>query len=127
VDALRTIHAALGPGGLLVDTQPVSIQPPVEAESRELGTLDLREWGRIIEAIDGRFEAAFREGLFALDAERSFVVTESFDDAPEMLTTVREWQGTRIPPRLERRVARARGAVYVHQDIRLRLLRRARG
>jgi hypothetical protein len=111
----------------VVDTQPVSSHPPVEAESRELGTLDMREWGRTIEAIDGRFDAAFHEGLFALDGERSFVVTESFDDATEMLTTVRDWQGARIPAALERRVARARGPIYVHQDIRLRLLRPAGG
>ena len=65
----------------------------------------------------------FREGLFALDGERSVVVTDSFDDAEEMLTTVREWRGARIPARLERRIARARVAVHVHQDIRLRLLR----
>jgi hypothetical protein len=101
----------------------VSSHPPVEAESRELGTLDMREWGQIVEAVDRRFEAAFREGLFALGGERSFVVTDSFDDAAEMLTTVREWQGCRIPAGLERRVARARGAVHVHQDIRLRALR----
>ena len=123
MDALRTVHAALAPGGLLVDTQPVSSHPPVEAESRELGTLDMREWGHLIEAVDGRFQAAFREGLFAVDGERSLVVTDSFDDAAGMLTTVREWQGCRIPADLEQRIARARGAVHVHQDIRLRALR----
>ena len=123
MNALRKLHAALACGGLLVDTQPVSIHPPVEAGSRELGTLDLREWGRIIEAIAGRFEAAFRGGLFALEAERSFVVTESFEDAAEMLAIVSQWQGTRIPPDVEELVARQQGPVYVHQDIRLRLLR----
>ena len=125
VDARRKIQAALAPGGHLVDTQPVSSQPPGAAAARELGRRDLREWGRTIEAIDGRFEAAFREGLFAVEAERSLVFTDSFDDATEMLTTVRDWQGARIPTALEQRVARARGPVYVHQDIRLRLLRPA--
>jgi hypothetical protein len=123
VSALRTIHAALTPGGVVVDTQPVSTDPPVEAEARELGTLDMREWGRTIELIDGRFEAAFRDGLFAVQAERTFIVTDSFGDAAEMLTIVRDWLGTRIPTALEQRVARARGPVHVHQDIRLRLLR----
>jgi hypothetical protein len=123
VNALRTLHAALVPGGLLVDTQPVSTDPPVEAESRDRGTLDMRDWGRTIALIDGRFEVALREGLFALQEERSIVVTESFDDAAEMLTTVSGWQGTRIPPELEQQIARADGPVHVHQDIRLRLLR----
>jgi hypothetical protein len=36
---------------------------------------------------------------------------------------VRDWLGTRIPDELERRVAGERGAVHVHQDVRLRLLR----
>ena len=123
MNALRTIHAALAPGGLLVDTQPVSGHPPVATDARELGTLDMRDWGRTIKEIDGRFEAALREGLFAQQAERSFLVTDSFGDGAEMLATVRAWQGTRIPPALEQRVADEDGAVHVHQDIRLRLLR----
>jgi hypothetical protein len=83
----------------------------------------MRAWGRTIELIDGRLEATLRDGLFALEAEGSVVVADSFDDAAEMLTTVREWQGTTIPAELEQRLARSQGAVHVHQDIRLRLLR----
>jgi hypothetical protein len=73
--------------------------------------------------IDDRFETAIRQGLFAVQEERSFVVTDSFDSAQEMLTIVRGWLGTRIPPALERRVEREQGAVHVHQDVRLRLLK----
>jgi hypothetical protein len=123
VNALRTIHAVLPPGGLVVDTQPVSIDPVVEAEARELGTLDMREWGRTIELIDARFEEAFEQRLFAVQEERTFVVTDLFGDAAQMLATVRDWQGNRIPGALEQRIARSRGPVQVHQDIRLRLLR----
>lgn len=123
MNALRTLHAALAPGGVVVDTQPVSTHPPVESPSRELGTLDMRDWGRTIELIDDRFEVALREGLFALERERTFIVTDSFDNGAEMLRTVREWQGTRIPPELEQRAGHEHGAVHVHQDIRLRLLR----
>jgi hypothetical protein len=123
VNALRILHAALVPGGFVVDTQPVSTHPPVEGDSGELGTLDMREWGRTIEEIDGRFDSTFRDGLFALHEERSFVVTDSFDDGEELLATVRDWQGTRIPPLVEERVARQQRPVHAHQDIRLRLLR----
>jgi hypothetical protein len=123
VNALRTIHAALVPGGLVVDTQPLSAQPPVAADTGELGTLDMRDWARTIEEIDGRIEATIRQGLLALLEERSFVVTDSFADGAEMLATVRAWQGTSIPPVLEARVASQTGPVDVHQDIRLRLLR----
>ena len=123
MNALRAIHAVLAAGGLVVDTQPVSTDPVVEAEARELGRLDMREWGRTIELIDGQFEAAYEERLLALEEERIFVVTESFGDATEALTMLRNWHGTRIPAALETRIARSRGPVHVHQDIRLRLLR----
>jgi hypothetical protein len=63
VNALRTLHAALVPGGLVVDTQPVSTHPPVEADSGELGTLDMREWGRTSQEIDGRFASMFGSPL----------------------------------------------------------------
>ena len=123
MNALRILHAALVPGGFVVDTQPVSTHPRVAADAGDLGTLDMREWGRTIEAIDGRFDATFRDGLFAVQAERSFVVADSFDDGAELLGIVREWQGTRIPGVLEKQLARHRSPVHVHQDIRLRLLR----
>ena len=123
MNALRTLHAALVPGGFVVDTQPVSAHPPVEAACGELGPLDMREWGRTIREIEGRFATTFRDGLFAVQEERSFVVTYSFDDGTELLATVGGWQGTRIPRLLEERLAREQGPVHVHQDIRLRLLR----
>lgn len=123
MNALRTLHASLVPRGYVVDTQPVSPHPPVEADSGELGALDMREWRRTIEQIDDRFESILRDGVFALHEERSLVVTDSFDDGEAMLATVREWQGTRIPPQLEQRVAPQRRPVHVHQNIRLRLLR----
>jgi hypothetical protein len=126
VNALRTIHAALVPGGLVVDSQPVSAHPPVDGPSGRLGTLDMRDWARTIAAIDARFEVAFRAGLFAVEAQETLVVTESFDDGHEMLAVVRDWLGTRIPDELERRVAGERGAVQVHQDVRVRLLRAVR-
>jgi hypothetical protein len=66
---------------------------------------------------------AQHNGCLSRQQERSFIVTESFGDAVEMLTMVRNWHGTRIPDELEQRIARSRGAVHVHQVIRLRLLR----
>ena len=48
MNALRRIHAALITGGLLIDTQPVSSHPPVDTSAGQVGSLDLREWGKII-------------------------------------------------------------------------------
>ena len=61
--ALRRIHAALLPGGLVVDSQPVSPEPPVEAADGGLGWLDMREWRETIDAVDERTAEAIGVGL----------------------------------------------------------------
>jgi hypothetical protein len=84
VNALRRIHAALVPGGLVVDTQPVSARPSVEAFGVELGTLDMDEWRGTIDAVDRLVAETIDDGFFALQAESELVVTDAFDDGPEM-------------------------------------------
>jgi hypothetical protein len=98
VNALTRIHAALVPGGLVIDTQPVSARPPIETESAQLGTLDMREWAQTIETIDREFAQAIGDRLFALAAERRFVVTDGYDDGEEFVAETREWRGTHIDP-----------------------------
>jgi hypothetical protein len=124
VDALRAIHAALVPGGFLVDTQPVSPAPVVEGEAGELGTLDLREWADLIREIDGRIGSVVAAGMFASLSESRFIVVDEFGDGPELIATASQWVGTRIPAALERRAARERGPTRVRQEVRMRLLRR---
>jgi hypothetical protein len=121
VNALRRIHAALVPGGILVDTQPISPRPPVEAGGRRLGTLDMREWRRTIDAVDGRIQAAVAEGLFTPGAEKSIVVADGFDDTTEFVEVVGAWQGTRISATLAGRAESAEPPVRVLQEVRLRL------
>jgi hypothetical protein len=123
VNALRRIHAVLEPGGLVVDSQPVSAHPPVWAGGRELGALDMREWRATIDAVDRRVIQTIEDGLFALDAAHSFVVTDLCDNGHEFLEAVSGWRGTRISPALARRVAAVPSAVGVDQEVRLRLLR----
>jgi hypothetical protein len=123
VNALRRIHAALVPGGLVVDTQPVSPHPPVEAGGERLGTLDMREWAGTIAAIDELTATTFDEGLFSIEDERWFVVSDTFDSGAEFLGIVPEWRGTEVSDELRGRAAAADGPLAVHQDIRLRLLR----
>jgi hypothetical protein len=123
VNALRQIHAALVPGGRVIDTQPVSAQPPIEAEAGDLGTLDMREWARTIATIDGQLERAIGDGLFALEEECRFVVTDSYDDGAEFVAEVREWAGTHIEDAFAQRLAQERGPVQLHQEVRLRVLR----
>ena len=123
MNALSQIHAALVPGGRVIDTQPVSARPPIEAEAGDLGTLDMREWARTIATIDGQLERAIGDGLFALEEECRFVVTDSYDDGAEFVAEVREWAGTHIGDAFAQRIAQERGPVQLHQEVRLRVLR----
>jgi hypothetical protein len=123
VNALRKIHDALVPGGLVIDTQPLSPTPPVETASGELGTLDMRDWARTIDAVDRRIATTIRAGLFAIQAQRQLVVTDSFGNGPEFIAVVSEWEGTRIDPAVAERIASEPGEVRVHQHVRLRVLR----
>jgi hypothetical protein len=125
VNALRAIHAALVPGGLVIDTQPVSAHPPIESDAGALGTLDMSEWADLIAEIDDRTDEALAEGLFEIEDESRFSVVDEYDNGEDCLSYVRNWMGTRIDRDVERRVAAERGRIRLPQEIRLRLLRRA--
>jgi hypothetical protein len=125
VSVLRNIHAALEPGGLVVDTQPVSAQPRACAEEIELGRLDMRAWTDTIRAVDERVVETIASSLFELRHEQHFVVADRFDDGRTCLETVSAWRGTRVPLPLASRLEETRTPVSVEQEVRLRLLRRA--
>ena len=90
--ALRNVHAALVPTGLLVDTQPRSPQPPVAADGVELGMLDMHEWLDTIGAVDDLIAEVVNAGLYELQHQERFVVTDSFDNGPECLDVVSGWR-----------------------------------
>ncbi len=121
---LRNIHAALAPGGVVVDTQPVSARPPVAAQGVTLGTLDMRAWLNTIRTVDELAAETIRTGLFELQHESRFVVTDTYDNGPECLEIVGGWQGTRVPDSVSIRLAATTSQVTVQQEVRLRLLRR---
>ena len=123
--ALRNIHSALVPNGLLVDTQPISAHPRVTANGGELGALDMREWIETIQAVDERVNETISTGLYDLTDERELVVTSIFDDGPDCLKIAGAWRGTRVPRLLADRLAVMRDQVALEQQVRLRLLRRA--
>jgi len=125
VHALRNIHAALAPAGIVVDTQPVSASPPLASEGGELGSLDMHDWLDTIHAVDERFTETIAAGLYELDHESSFVVTDTYDNGPECLNIVSGWRGTRVSRVLSKRLAAATSRVSVRQEVRLRLLRRS--
>jgi hypothetical protein len=125
VHALRNIHRALVPDGILVDTQPVSAAPAVAAGKLHLGELDMRDWLATIRAVDELVAETVTAGLFDLKCEERFVVTDTFDDGPECMETVSGWQGTQVSAALARRARSATGPVTVRQEVRLRLFARS--
>jgi len=125
VHALHNIHAALVPDAMLVDTQPVSVHPPVSADGVELGALDMREWLETIIAVDELIAETLAGGLYELKHEQQFTVSDTFDDGPECVETVSGWRGTHVPAALAVRIRAARPPITVAQEVRLRLLRRA--
>ena len=123
MNALRKIHRALVPGGLVIDTQPVSAHPPVESGSGMLGTLDMSEWARTIATIDGLVQQTIGQGLFDLQRESRYVVTDEYDDGAEFVAVTRDWAGTNVSEALAARVGPEQGRVRLHQDVSVRLLR----
>jgi len=122
VHALHNIHAALARGAILVDTQPVSARPPVASGGITLGSLDMRDWLDTIQAVDELVAQTIRGGLYELQHESRFVVTDTFDDGPECLEIVGGWRGTRIPDSVSTRLATTTSQVTLRQEVRLRLL-----
>jgi hypothetical protein len=125
VHALHNIHAALAPDAILVDTQPVSARPPVTADGVTLGTLDMRAWLDTIQAVDELVAETINAGLYELQHESRFVVTDTYDNGPECLEVVGSWRGTSVPDGVSTGLAATTSQVTVQQEVRLRLLRRA--
>ena len=123
MNALRKLRHALVPGGLVIDTQPLSAHPPIESVSGRLGTLDMSEWARTIATIDGLVQQPIGQGLFDLQRESRYVVTDEYDDGAEFVAVTREWAGTNVSEALAARVGPEQGRVRLHQDVSVRLLR----
>ena len=123
MNALHRIHAALEPGGVVVDTQPVSPRPPVDVDGVEVGTLDMRAWRTTIDTVTRLTDEVVEQGLFARESERDIVVTDVYDSGADFLEYVREWKGTSVPPALEEDLSGVSTPVELHQDVRLRVFR----
>jgi hypothetical protein len=123
VHALHKIHEALAPDAILVDTQPVSGRPTV-ADGVTIGTLDMSEWLDTIQAVDERTAETIGAGLYELQREQRFVVTDRYDNGPECLEHVGDWRGATVPHALSLRLGGVTSPIAVQQQVRLRLLRR---
>jgi hypothetical protein len=124
VDALTRIHAALVPGGLLVDTQPVSLRLPVTLDGEPIGELEDDEWLETVAAVDAEIEKAAVAGLFELGHEERYLVVHEFGSGDECLDVVGSWAGTHVPAEVVARLESSPARATVEHDVRLRLLGR---
>lgn len=124
VDALTRLHAALAPGGVLVDTQPVALRLPVALDGDPIGELDDDEWLEIVAAVDAELDNSLAAGLFELRHEERYVVVHEFGSGPECLEVVSDWAGTSVPDDVAARLKRGDARTTVEQETRLRLLDR---
>jgi hypothetical protein len=120
VNALRNIHAALVPGGLLVDIHPIPPAEQAEAAGRILGRLDEREFFEIVRSSEQGLESC---GVFELEAGVERDVLERFDTAEEFFEIVGEREGTRIPARLANRIRAASPPIDLRERVVFRRFR----
>ena len=127
VDALTRIHSALLPGGVLVDTTPVSLRLPVALDGEPVGELEDDEWLETVAAVDEEIEKTVAAGLFELSHEERYGVVHEFGSGDECLEVVGSWGGTTVPATVTARLEGAPARTTVEHDVRLRLFRRLAG
>lgn len=119
--ALRQIHQALVPGGILLDMHPIPPATRAEVRGASLGDFDDAEFMGIVAAAEAKLEET---GLFARLSKVEFDYRERYDDPRELIEDVRDgWEGCRIPPELERRILAAGEPVDVWENVVLRRFR----
>jgi hypothetical protein len=123
VNALRRVHSAVVPEGLVLDMQPFAARPPVEAEGARLGTLDMREWAALVADVAELVDETIASGLFREEGSRRYEVLETFHDGTEFVETVSDWTGTKISRSLAARAKRVAPPLVIRESVRLRLLR----
>jgi hypothetical protein len=124
VDALTRLHAALVPGGALVDTQPVGLRLPVALDGEPVGELEDDLWIEMVAAVDAEVDKVLGSGSFELRHEERYVVVHEFGSGAECLEVVADWAGTTVPEDVVARLERGEGRATVEQETRLRLLDR---
>lgn len=120
MNALRKIHEALVPGGILVDMHPVPPSARAEVDGRSLGEFDDAEFFEIVSATE---DSLATSGLFETEAEIQFEWLERYDSGDELLEDVESWEGCRIPRAVAARVSKAEPPVDIWERVVLRRFR----
>src|SRR2546430_7141784 len=90
--------AALVPGGVLVDTQPVGPRLPVTLDGEPIGELEDDEWLEIVAAVDVEIEKVLAAGGFELRPQEGHSLVHEVRSRRECLDGVAGWGRTKLPP-----------------------------
>ncbi len=124
MNALRNVHQALVPEGVLLDMHPVPPSTRAEVHGESLGDFDDDEFHELVKVAEARI---LETGLFEHEAEVEFDWLERYDDPAELLTDVREsWEGCHIPADLEAKIQAAEPPVDIWERVVLRRFRTTR-
>jgi hypothetical protein len=125
VHALRQIHQALVPEGVLLDMHPIPPATRAEVRGKSLGEFDDAEFMEVVASAEAKIETS---ELFVFESELEFDYLERYDNAAELLRDIREeWEGCTIPPGLQERILSADAPVDIWERVVLRRFSRSRG
>lgn len=125
MNALRNLHQALVPAGILLDMHPIPPATRAEVRGETLGEFDDAEFQALVRTAEAHI---LDSGLFEPDTETEFDWLERYDDPTELLADVKDnWDGCNIPFDLEARIRAAEPPVDIWERVVLRRFSRTRG
>ena len=131
--ALRNIHSALRPGGLLLDIHPEPSHPQLEAltdgQATPIGSLDFSSRFRLVFAGRAALQSVVDAHLFVCERETTFVFIYHFATIDIWLDHVAtRWSDARIPAGMTERardlLATGEGELRISREIHAARLRK---
>jgi len=120
VHALRQVHRALVPGGILLDMHP--IPPSARAEVGGISLGDFED-GAFFEIVRATERPLAETDLFIFEKELEFDYLERYERGEELLETVREWESCEVPPTVADAIRAATPPVDIWERVVLRRFR----
>jgi hypothetical protein len=109
---------------LLLDLQPALANAPVSNPEGILGRLDESEFRAFADRVNFLLEETIKTGLFAQERELICSVVHRFNSAAELLSEIKTWTGTAVPPPLVERMKQSNPPFDVDEGATLHRLRR---
>ena len=126
MNALRNVHEALVPKGILLDMHPIPPSTRAEVDGRSLGEFDDSEFMETVARTEAGLDQTVAEGLFVFETELEFDWLERFDSGDELIEDVESWGDVRIPEQVAARIRSTEPPVDLWERVVLRRFRALR-